>query len=186
MRVLAVADSVFAFCDIDGLVRHHLDVLSVQDAFLLLGHHVGDACLAGIEIVPDLLHFVGLAVIFHFRKAFYRSGRVFRAPCEYGLGLQVIFHIIGGKLHVAVRNGDIAVIVYHPFPVGKVFDDGVFGRRECRSFERTLPEKLHRIGPCYGISQRDGIPCCPCGIRKLYGIFNRLFYKRPVSQSVAP
>ena len=67
VRMLKIADRVLAFGYVDGLVRHHLDVLPVKDAVILLRYHVRDPGLAGVEIVPDLFHVECLAALGHLR-----------------------------------------------------------------------------------------------------------------------
>jgi len=135
MRMFAVADSVFAVGYVYGLVRHHLDVPAVQYALLLLGYHIGYSGLAGIEVVPHLLHFVCLAVVLHFRKSGDCTRTVLGASGIHGLRLQVVFHIVCGKFHVSVCHGHIAVIVDHSLSVREIFYYGVFRSRERRPFK---------------------------------------------------
>ena len=132
MGFLAIADRIFPLCYVDGLVRHHLDVFAVQDAFGLLCDHVGDSCFFRVEIIAQLLHRISLAGFLHGRHACNHAGSILCASCEDSLGLHVVFHIVGGKLHVPVGDGDIPIIVYHSFPVGEILHDGVPCSRESR------------------------------------------------------
>ena len=56
VRFVAIAYGISSLGDVDGTVRHHLDVLSMKDTVLFLGHHVLDPCLLSFEIVSYLLH----------------------------------------------------------------------------------------------------------------------------------
>ncbi len=56
MRMLTVTYCIFALGYVYRTVGHHLDVLSVENSVLLLGHHVGNPCFLRLKIVPHLLH----------------------------------------------------------------------------------------------------------------------------------
>ncbi len=58
MRMFQVAHGVHAVPEVDGLVRHHFNLLALQETFRLLGDHVRDAGLLGVEIIVELLHLV--------------------------------------------------------------------------------------------------------------------------------
>ena len=139
VRLVEIADRILSACDIDGLVRHHLDLLSMQEAFLLLGNHVGNPGLAGAEIIPQFLHLVCILALLHFRKSLplLGDGIVCSAGID-GAGLHVIFHEIGREFHVVVFDVDFAVVIYFPLSVGEDLDDRVFRTGECRSIERAL------------------------------------------------
>ena len=158
MRLFGVAYRIFSLGDVDGLVRHHLDVLSVQDAFRLLGHHIRDSGLLGVEIVAEFLHGVALPAVFHCGHACNHARGIFCPPGEDCLRLHVIFHVVCRQLHVAVCHSDVSVIIYHPLAVGEILDYGITRRGECGHFEGALPEECDRIG--------TGHRVCPCrGIR---------------------
>ena len=145
MRMFAVADSVFSVCDVDGMVRHHLDVLSVQDAVLFLSDHVLDSGLLGGEIVSDLLHGVGFSSLFHHRLSLYDACRVLGSTGEKCLCLKVILHVIGCQFHICIGNADVAIIVDYPLSIAEIFDNRVLCRSECRGIQRTLVQKVERI-----------------------------------------
>ena len=65
MRLFAVTDSITSMGDVDRMVRHHLDVLSVEDTVLFLSHHIGDPGLHRIKVVPDFLHLIRLVALGH-------------------------------------------------------------------------------------------------------------------------
>ena len=111
--MLEVTDSILAFCNVDGSVRQHLDVLSVQQTVFLLGYHVGNPGLAGIEVVSHLFHGVLGAAFFHLRLAFDFPRQ--RVKCSLGIdgsSLHVIFHVVCGKFHVAVLHGHVPIVIY--------------------------------------------------------------------------
>ena len=182
MRFLAVADRIFSVGDVDGLVRHHLYVPSVEDAFRLLGDHVGDPGLSRVEIVAQLLHGIGLSVLLHLRLSYECTRGVPGSPCIYRLGLQVIFHVVRGELHASVGHGHVPVIVYHPLPVREVLHDGVPCRGECRHVEGALFHEGEGIRPCNGICPRSGVHHRTHGIRNGNGVGPafRLFHPVPL------
>ena len=141
MRMLAVADRVFSVGYVDRAVRHHLDVPSMKDTVLLLGYHVGYARLLGVEVVAYLLHCVGLSALLHLRLPDPCPGGVPGSPGEDCSGLEVVLHVVGGELHVAVGHAHVTIIVYHPFTFGEVLYYGVPCRRECRCVKGTLAEE---------------------------------------------
>ena len=130
--MLGVADSIFALGDVDGLVVHHLYVLPVQDAFLLLGHHVGYPRLSGIEVIVQFLHGVGLSGLFHGRHSDDGPGGVLGTSRIDRFRLDIVFHVVGCQLHVTVSYADIAGVIDHPLAVGEIFHDGVSRRCEGR------------------------------------------------------
>ena len=125
MRLLTVTYGVFSMCDVDGAVGHHLDVLAVEDSVLLLCHHVGYACLLGVEVVADLIHAVGFTSLFHHRLSDCRTCRIRSSAGIQDTCLEVIFHIVGRHLHVAVGDGDISIIVDLLLAVAEILYDGV-------------------------------------------------------------
>ena len=145
--MLKVTDGVHAVTHVDGLVRHHLDLLALKYALGLLGDHIGDACLAGVEVVVKLVHLVSLGAFRHFREAlpFTREG-VFLAPGIHGVGIHVILYVVCGELHVLVLDRSAAVIVDHASAAGKIRDDGVLGGRECGDFQGALAQEVQGIG----------------------------------------
>ena len=58
MRMVGIADRVFAMLYIDGPVIHHLDILSVENAVVLGSYHIVDEGLSGVEIIIQALHLV--------------------------------------------------------------------------------------------------------------------------------
>ena len=158
--LLQVADRIDTFLQVDGLVRHHLDALSLQQALALLGDHIGDAGLAGIEVIPQFVHLVRLPVLRHFRQAFHLPGSgVLAAAGEDGVGLHIVDQIIGRELHILIGDGGTAVVVDFTLPVGEIRDDGVFGRRESGLLQGTLVQQVQGIpaGGGYGILHTQGI-----------------------------
>ena len=125
MRFLTVTYGVFSMCDVDGAVWHHLDVLAVENTVLFLCHHVGYACLLGIEVVADLIHAVGFASLFHHRLSDRCACRVCCSTGVKDAGLEVIFHVVSSHLHVAVGDGDISIVVDLLLPVAEILYDGV-------------------------------------------------------------
>ena len=135
MGLLTVADSITAVGNIDGTVRHHLDLLSMEDSVLFLSHHIGDPGFVSLEIIPYLLHFVGRTALFHDRTAFDDTGSVFGSAGIQCGRIEVVFHIIGSKLHVSVCDAYVAVIVYETFSVTEIFNDRVFCDSKGRGFK---------------------------------------------------
>ena len=128
MRVLEVADRVHAVSHVDGLVRHHLYLLALKDAFGLLCYHVGNAGLPGVEVVIELVHLVCLGAFRHFREALPFSGEgVFLAAGEHGVGVHVVLNVVCGEFHVLVLHRGAAVVVYHALAAGEIRDDGILG-----------------------------------------------------------
>ena len=122
MRLLGIADRVFSFGDVDGIIRHHLDVLSVENAVRFLCHDVGYARLAALEIVAQLLHRVGLAALAHRRLSGDVSERILRASGIDCLCLEVIFHVVSSEFHVPVCHGNIAVVIDHLSSLAEILD----------------------------------------------------------------
>ncbi len=157
--VVGVADRVFALGDVDGLVVHHLYVLSVEYAVVLGGDHVGDAGLARVEVVAHLLHVVGLASLGHFGLPPPRRGRWSHTRPRVDRALvHVVLHVFGGQLHVLVGHAHVAIIIYEAFAVAEVLDYGVPGGRERGLVEGTLAEHGHRVGPVQGVGGVERIP----------------------------
>ena len=155
VRLLAVAHCVFSFCDVDGLVRHHLYVLAVQDTVSFLGNHVCYPGLACVEIVPELLHGVGLSLLLHGRHAYDSTGRILCPSCKHSLGLHVVFHIVSCKLHPSVCHRDISVVVDHTLAVCEVLDYRITGSSEGRHIKGALVEKCDRISPGHRIGHKS-------------------------------
>ena len=143
VRFFAVADSVASVGDVYGLVRKHLDVLSVENTVLLLGQHVRDSGFLGVEVVADLFHSVGLLSFLHHRLALNDSVLVFCTSGVKDAGIEVIFHVVRGELHVSVCDGYITIVIYKSLAVAEIFYNGVLCCCECRSLKGTLPEKVH-------------------------------------------
>ena len=164
MGMVGIADGVFALGHIDRAVLHHLDVLAVDNAFILGGFHILDAGLAGIEIVVDLLHLVGFAVLGHHRAAhpLFRQA-VVDAVGEHGTCIHVVLHIFGCKLHIVVLDGYVAVVVDFALAVGEDFQDGVSRSGEGRCGEGTFAEHLGGVSPVEGIGPAYGIPAGKSG-----------------------
>ena len=58
MRVLQIAYGIFTLSNVNGLVRHHLYILAVQQSLILLGYHFGYLGFSGIEIILQFFHSV--------------------------------------------------------------------------------------------------------------------------------
>ena len=159
MRFLEVADGVHAVGDVDGLVRQHLDVAALEQAFVLLGDHVGDAGLAALEVVAELFHLVGLAALAHFGHALPLAGqRVQGAPGIDRGRIHVILHVVGRQLEILVLDGNPAPVVDLALAVGEDLQRRVGGIGEGRTVEGTLAEQVdrvgleNRIGPVQGVA----------------------------------
>ena len=161
MGLLQVTNGVHAVAHVDGLVRFHLDFLTLQQTVRLLGDHIGDTGFLGVEVVIQLVHLVALPVLGHFRKAFHFSGgKVFPASGVYRIGFHVVFQVIRRQFHVLISDRGAAVIIDHAFAVAEIRDDGVLGGREGRTLQRTLAKQVHGVGPggFDGIGPVQGIP----------------------------
>ena len=131
----------------------------MQYAVVLGGDHVGDPGLAGIEIVPDLLHVVGLVALGHHGPSHpFRGRRVVDAFREHGSGLHVVFHVLRLQLHVLIFDAYVTIIIYESLSVAEILDDGVSGCRERGAFERALAEHRDRVGATDGVGRVDRIP----------------------------
>lgn len=127
VRMLKIADRVLAFGYVDGLVRHHLDVLPVKDAVILLRYHVRDPGLAGVEIVPDLFHVECLAALGHLRLPLPLLGKaVVGASGIDGTGGHVIFHVVSLQFDVLVGDLDVSPVIHLALTVGKILPYGIF------------------------------------------------------------
>ena len=145
---LQVANGVNAVPQVDGLVRHHLDLLTLQEAFRLLGDHVGDAGLLGGEVVAKLIHLICLASFGHFRQAHHFSRRRIRAARGIdGIGEHIVFQIIRRELHILVRYGGAAIIINQASSVPEIRNNGVFGCRKGRTLQRALLKEVQGICP---------------------------------------
>ena len=142
VRLIRIADGVLAVGDVDGPVRHHLDVTSVKDTFIVCGGHVGDAGLLRIEVVPHFLHLILVLALFHDGEAApFSCLRILYALRKDFARSHVILHVSGGQLHVLVGDLDISVVVYHAFTVGEHLDDGILRSGESRLVQGTLAKE---------------------------------------------
>ena len=159
MRMFEFADRVLSFRDVDRAVRHHLDVLSVEDAVLLCCYHVRDPRLVRVEIVADLLHVEGFAALGHRRLSlpFSREG-VESSPREDNSCQHVILHVVGREFHVVVGDCHITIIIHLPLAVGEILTDRILGSGECRKGNGALRQKVQRIRPRKGIRPHQRIP----------------------------
>ena len=148
MGMFEIADSVFSFCDVDGLVRHHLDVLSMKNPVILLRDHVRDPGLAGVEIVPDLLHVESLPSLSHLRLSLpLLRQAVVGASREDSSGGHVIFHVVGLELDVIIGDLHIAPVVHLTLSVRKILPYGILGSRERRAGQGTLVQQGNGVRP---------------------------------------
>ena len=134
MRVFEIADGILSFGYIDGPVRQHLNVLSMQESLFLLRYHVGNAGLTGVEVIPQFLHGVCGIAFFHGRLSLDLTCQ--RIQCSTGIDgtcIQVIFHVIRAQLHIVILHGNVTVVVDLALSVSKYFDYGVLRRRESRT-----------------------------------------------------
>ena len=126
VRFIGITHGILAIRDIDGTVGEHLDVVPVKDALVVIGGHIGDAGLLGVEVVPHLLHLIPVAALFHHGKPGPFAGlRVLDALGEHFTGIHVVLHVRRCELHVLVGHLDIAVIIDHPLSVGEDLNDGI-------------------------------------------------------------
>ena len=158
MRMVGVADGVFAMGEVDGLVLHHLDVAPVQDAVLVVREHVLDAGLARIEVVAHLVHVVGRRALLHHGTAdpFALQG-VVHAAGEHDPVVHVVLHVVGRELHVLVFHAGLAVVVDQAPAVGEVADHRVRRVREGGTVQRTLAQQGHGVHPAQRIHHAEGI-----------------------------
>ncbi|CCX51895.1 unknown [Alistipes sp. CAG:514] len=140
--MLKIADSVLSLGDVDGSVRHHLDVLSVKYAVILPGDHVGDPGLSRVEIVADLLHAESLLALRHLRLPLPLAGKavVSTSGIDRPRG-HVIFHVVCLQLDVLIGDFNLAPVVHLALAVGEILPDGILRSRESRPGERTLLQK---------------------------------------------
>ena len=143
--MLAVTDRVFSVSDIYGIVRHHLDVLAVEDSVLFLGHDIGNAGFARFEIVAQLLHSVCFPALGHCRLTGHIAQAVGCTPRIDCLGFQIIFHIVCGELHISICHSDFAIVINHLLPFAEILNDRVFGRRKSRSFKGRFAQQFKGI-----------------------------------------
>ena len=142
VRLIRIADGVLAVGDVDGPVRHHLDVPSVKDTLIVCGGHVGDAGLLRIEVVPHFLHLILVLALFHDGEAApFSSLRILYALRKDFARGHVILHVSGGQLHVLVGDLDISVVVYHAFSVSEHLYDGILRAGESRLVQGTLAKE---------------------------------------------
>ena len=159
VRMLGIADGVFAVGHVDGIVRHHLHVPTMQDTVVFRGYEVGYERLLGLEVVFELLHVVGLLALCHHGAALPFAGQaVIDAFGIDGGGVHVVFHELGGELHVLVGDGHVAIIINEAVAVGEDFHDGVARGGERRLLEGTLAEQGYGIQLVDGVGPVEGIP----------------------------
>ena len=96
MRMVQLADRVFAVREVDALVRHHLHMAAVHYGVVFVGDNILDGGLAGVEVVTHFIHVVGLASLRHYGAScpFAFQGVVY-AFGEYGSRFHVILHVGG-------------------------------------------------------------------------------------------
>ena len=115
-----VTDSVLSMGDVDGLVWEHLYVLAVEDSVILLGYHVGDPGLAGIEVVSDLLHVERLVTLGHHGLAFPCAGKgIIGTSGKDRPGVHVVFHVVGLEFDVLIGDFHITPVEHLTLAVGK-------------------------------------------------------------------
>ena len=185
MRVVGIADRIFSVGDIDGPVFHHLDVAAVEYTLVVIGYHIVDERLAGIEVVVDILHLVLLAALFHHRSSGpLHLGGVKTAPGIDRPGFHVVLHIIRRQFHILVGDLHLTIII-HLVGTGLGIPDrehGVAGIREGRVFQAALAEECHRIGAAKGIHDPQRVPACNGGGIRLHDL---LLYSHAVSCGIS-
>ena len=143
MGMLKVANGVHAVFHIDGAVRHHLDLLALQEAVRLVRYHIGDTRLVGVEVIPELLHLVGLLALGHLRLAFHLPGSgILAAGGENRIGFHIILDEVGLQRHILVCDRGAAVIVDHAPAIGEVGDDRVLGSGKGGAGEGTAVQQV--------------------------------------------
>ena len=179
--MFGVAHGILALGDVDRIVVHHLYVAAPQYALVLAGDHVADPRLAGVEVVAQLMHVVGLVPLGHLRPAYPLAlEAVVSAPGIDRPGLHVVLHVVGRELHVLVLDRHVAVIVYLALSVAEDLDHGIPGRREHRHLERALRKHGKRVCPAQGISPVYRITACE---RRGVGSRDLLLYAHAVGAS---
>ena len=164
MGVIFVADRVFSVRQVDGMVVHQLDVLTVQDAVGIVRDHVLDPRLAGIEVVADFLHIVGLSALGHHRTAVPDAFQaVIHAAGEDGPFVHVVLHIVGRQLQVLVLDGRGAIVIDEPVAVGEVADHRIGGIGEGRHLQGTLAQQGHGVRAVQGVHLAERVAPCQCG-----------------------
>ena len=139
MRMVKVTDRIPSLGNVYGFVGHHLYVLPVEQAFFLLGHHIRNPSLPGVEVIADLLHSVGAARFGHGRLAFEFSGQCIQST--FGIdssGLHVVLHVVGGQFDVAIFHGNVPVVENLALAVGEDLAHRVLRPGERRRVEGTL------------------------------------------------
>ena len=153
--LVQVAHRIAAAGDADRPVGGHLDALALNESFRLLGDHVFDLGLFAVEIVADLLHVIGLAILGHNRLPLPFPGKgVVCASGKDRSRFHVVLHVVGREFHVAVGDGHISVVEGLAGTFRKNFNDGVLGTGESRAVQRALAHQVGGIGP----GGQHGIP----------------------------
>ena len=153
--LVQVAHRIAAAGDADRPVGGHLDALALNESFRLLGDHIFDLGLFAVEIVADLLHVIGLAILGHNRLPLPFPGEgVVCAPGKDRSRFHVVLHVVGGEFHIAVGDGHISVVKGFAGSLRKYFDNGVLGPGKGRTVQRTLAHQIGGIGP----GGQNGIP----------------------------
>ena len=185
VRVVGIADRIFSVGDIDGPVFHHLDVAAVEYTLVIIGYHIVYECLAGVEVIVHILHFILLSALLHHRSShpFHFCG-VVTAPGIDRPGFHVVLHIIRSKLHILVGDLHLTIIIYL-VGTGLGIPDrehGVAGIGEGRVFQAALAEECHRIGAAKGIHDPQRVPACNGGRIRLHDL---LLYSHAVSCGIS-
>ena len=136
--MVQIADSIFALGDIDRLVSHHLQVLTMKDTLLLLGDHIFDSRLPRFEVIIYVVDIVRLSVHRHHRSGQNVSEGVLQTRSKYGLFVDIIGHIVCLYPHISIIHLHTAVVIDHLVRPREIFDGGVLRLREDRIFEHPL------------------------------------------------
>ena len=152
MRMFKVADRILAAFYADGLVCQHLNPGTLQQAFVLLGNHIGDSGLAGIEVIPQLFHLISILALGHFRQTLPFTGQGIKdSGCMDDARLHVVFHVLCLQGHVSIGDGHISVIAALALAVRENIHNRVACGRKSREFKGTVLLHCGRVGLKEGI-----------------------------------
>ena len=134
-------------------------MFSVQQALVFRSDRSAYVRFPVVEIVAQLIHFVGLLALGHHRPSYPFAGEgVKDSPGIDDTAVHVIVHPLGGQGHILVLDRYVPVVVDEPLAIGKHFYNRVARVGEGRHREGTVLQGFEGIHPEQGVGAVNTVP----------------------------